>query len=497
MDARETVVAARRCAVVVGIGAVLVALGAVDAEPARAADEVVVDDWADLLALSLAGTSPAYVRLAANVTSTGSSGLIVPASGSWVLDLAGHALTVAATSGPALLVENPSDLTIRDTSAGGTGLLELRGATGGAGIGGRFARDAGTVTIEGGTVHAVGVEGGAGIGGGLGGAGGTVTISGGAVTAVGSSYAGGRAAAIGNGALDATPGSLSIAGTRLVGSTDLADAECLAAPSFTGQPGLHARVDVSTTPECSVTVQLGSGELPQVTPTSLGAARVGEPFDALVAATGDPAPAFSVTAGALPPGLALHPTTGRITGTPTTAGTFTAMVTAANQILGLPQAHSLSVSLTVAAAPPPPPDPADPEDSGGSGPGGAGPGAADPAGPGHGSGPGSPGDGGTAPGGSGPGGNGRDGSGPGGSDGGTGPGASGPSDGGAGALGSDGRGAAGVGSSGTRTWKAPGALGNTGSEPAPMLATALALLVGGASARAVVVARRHARCASD
>jgi len=49
-------------------------------------------------------------------------------------------------------------------------------------------------------------------------------------------------------------------------------------------------------------------------------------------ASGDPAPAFSVASGTLPPGLSLNSTTGVLSGTPTTSGSFYFTVQAANGI---------------------------------------------------------------------------------------------------------------------------------------------------------------------
>ena len=62
-------------------------------------------------------------------------------------------------------------------------------------------------------------------------------------------------------------------------------------------------------------------------------------------ASGTPASTFSVTAGALPPGLTLS-AAGVLSGTPTTAGTYGFTVTAANGFL--PNA-SVAFSLTIAA----------------------------------------------------------------------------------------------------------------------------------------------------
>ena len=56
----------------------------------------------------------------------------------------------------------------------------------------------------------------------------------------------------------------------------------------------------------------------------------GVPVSLRLTATGNPAPTFSLLSGQLPPGLTLDPATGAITGTPTTPGTFTGTLRAAN-----------------------------------------------------------------------------------------------------------------------------------------------------------------------
>ena len=56
---------------------------------------------------------------------------------------------------------------------------------------------------------------------------------------------------------------------------------------------------------------------------------VGQPYTYSFTVTGDPAPAVTVRSGELPPGLALT-ASGELTGTPTAAGTYAAVLTAAN-----------------------------------------------------------------------------------------------------------------------------------------------------------------------
>jgi len=74
----------------------------------------------------------------------------------------------------------------------------------------------------------------------------------------------------------------------------------------------------------------GSGSL-TLKPSTLPAATVGQSYKcgADITASGGKAPyTYAVSAGSLPPGLSLNPSTGAITGTPTAGGTFTFTVTA-------------------------------------------------------------------------------------------------------------------------------------------------------------------------
>lgn len=67
------------------------------------------------------------------------------------------------------------------------------------------------------------------------------------------------------------------------------------------------------------------------------------------AASGDPAPTFAVTSGALPPGLTLNPGTGELSGTPTAGGSFTFEVSASNGIV--PSAVTPGITITVSSVP--------------------------------------------------------------------------------------------------------------------------------------------------
>ena len=76
---------------------------------------------------------------------------------------------------------------------------------------------------------------------------------------------------------------------------------------------------------------------------------VGTPFTYTFAATGNPTPTFALATGAFPAGLTLNPTTGTLTGTPTTAGPSTFTVQATNGIA--PVAVTGSLTITISAAP--------------------------------------------------------------------------------------------------------------------------------------------------
>ena len=69
---------------------------------------------------------------------------------------------------------------------------------------------------------------------------------------------------------------------------------------------------------------------------------IGTAYSFTYTASGSPAPTFTVTAGGLPTGLSLS-TAGAITGTPTTAGTFSGTVTASNTAGTTTQNFSISV----------------------------------------------------------------------------------------------------------------------------------------------------------
>jgi hypothetical protein len=92
----------------------------------------------------------------------------------------------------------------------------------------------------------------------------------------------------------------------------------------------------------------GGGVAPTITTTSLGGGKIGKPYSANIAATGDSPITWAVTVGVLPDGLSLNAGTGAITGTPTTEETqaFTVSATNANGT----DDQELSITITVAVA---------------------------------------------------------------------------------------------------------------------------------------------------
>ena len=83
----------------------------------------------------------------------------------------------------------------------------------------------------------------------------------------------------------------------------------------------------SDTQQLSITISVVP---PTIITTSLAGGIVGTAYDKTLAASGTQPVSWSIESGALPDGLTLAANTGRITGTPTAAGTFSFTVRAAN-----------------------------------------------------------------------------------------------------------------------------------------------------------------------
>jgi len=95
--------------------------------------------------------------------------------------------------------------------------------------------------------------------------------------------------------------------------------------------------------DASTTVVTTSPTITSAAPTS---AISGTPYSYTITSSGTPTATYAVTSGALPTGLTLNATTGTISGTPTTPGTYTFTVTAAN---GTAPDASAQYSIVVAA----------------------------------------------------------------------------------------------------------------------------------------------------
>lgn len=105
---------------------------------------------------------------------------------------------------------------------------------------------------------------------------------------------------------------------------------CLAATTTEGDiPSIYLTSDNSTIKEGTCSAPTG-GTVPAITTASLPAVNRNTAYNATIAASGTPAPTFSIGSGALPTGLTLNSTTGKITGTPTVSGTFEIGVKAQN-----------------------------------------------------------------------------------------------------------------------------------------------------------------------
>ena len=94
-----------------------------------------------------------------------------------------------------------------------------------------------------------------------------------------------------------------------------------------------------------------------ISPASLPDATAGSAYSQTISATGPNGPyTVRVSQGALPAGLSLS-TSGALTGTPTTTGSYAFTVSAFDTLATYAGFHDYTLNVTAAAAPPPPPPP--------------------------------------------------------------------------------------------------------------------------------------------
>jgi len=135
--------------------------------------------------------------------------------------------------------------------------------------------------------------------------------------------------------------------TTLINSGDILTMPVICPLQITGFSDLSIIDDKGTQVTSKLTVTLVPGIPLAITNTSLlAAAVVNQAYNVVMAATGGTAPlTWSVQSGNLPPGLTLNPTTGILSGVPTTAGQFSFVIAVADAV-GLTTFCSFAISIT-------------------------------------------------------------------------------------------------------------------------------------------------------
>jgi hypothetical protein len=99
----------------------------------------------------------------------------------------------------------------------------------------------------------------------------------------------------------------------------------------------------------STALSLCAAAKPKITTTALPDGVVGTPYHQTIAVNGSQPPnTWSISAGSLPPGLSIAPSTGVLSGTPTTAGTYNFTVRVVDQ-----RNDNDSQALSIVVLPPP------------------------------------------------------------------------------------------------------------------------------------------------
>ncbi|UJR79684.1 beta strand repeat-containing protein [Sandaracinus amylolyticus] len=134
------------------------------------------------------------------------------------------------------------------------------------------------------------------------------------------------------------------AATRTLSGTPAAGTGGTYALTLTASNG----VGTNATQSFTLTVN----EAPSITGTPPGSLTVGTAYTHTFTVSGHPAPTLSVTSGTLPPGLSLDSATRRITGTPTTAGTYSNIVVRAQNGIGTAATITFSMTVVTPVLPP-------------------------------------------------------------------------------------------------------------------------------------------------
>jgi formylglycine-generating enzyme required for sulfatase activity len=150
-----------------------------------------------------------------------------------------------------------------------------------------------------------------------------------------------------------TPVTWSLAGGTLPAGLDLAaNGAITGTPTAANTFGFTVKATNAAgtdTKSLSITIDTAAGgTAPKISTTTLQSGTVGTAYNQKLAATGGTSITWSIDSGTLPTGLTLAETTGAITGTPTTAGTFTFTVNAANAAGDDTKELSITIATPVA-----------------------------------------------------------------------------------------------------------------------------------------------------